>query len=245
MLFHDNNGTRNSTPIREGHVECSYTDHSMEVLLAMGVLRCGPTSAPATLRFLPVVLDCLRATSSFMMNSVVSVVIFLSLFAVVCSEHASIATGHHADVNDETDLEKSEVHGDYYQGNYYLLSLQQCNETAPYTLHGLWPQWGNTCNGPPFSYSDLSPIINEMDAWWPSCYGENDSDFWDHEWGKHGTCSDLSELEYFTTALKLCQNYNYVCQKQVVQKRGVESYLPICQMCFDEKFNKLSECPTK
>merc|ERR1711988_162666 len=37
---------------------------------------------------------------------------------------------------------------------------------------------------------------------WPS-FGHPNESFWSHEFQKHGTCSNMDELDYFKAALKL------------------------------------------
>ena len=50
-----------------------------------------------------------------------------------------------------------------------------------------------------------------MTTWWPDVeYPETDSnydEFWTHEWEKHGTCSGLSQFDYFNYATQLIQSF--------------------------------------
>ena len=72
------------------------------------------------------------------------------------------------------------------------------------TIHGLWPQWAESCGGEPFDVNQLAPILDEMTTDWPSCEGSDTSEeFWQHEWEKHGTCTQIPQLQYFRTALQL------------------------------------------
>lgn len=41
----------------------------------------------------------------------------------------------------------------------------------------------------------------QANKYWPSLEGNNTA-FWSHEWGKHGTCSGLDQLTYFRSALQ-------------------------------------------
>lgn len=88
------------------------------------------------------------------------------------------------------------------------------------TLHGLWPEdydgtWPSSCTKEKFdpnTVNDLGP--ERFDRLWPNVkaseqnHGERggggDSwySFWEHEWTKHGTCTGLTQDEYFDTALK-------------------------------------------
>ncbi|KAL9105013.1 MAG: hypothetical protein Q9163_000110 [Psora crenata] len=74
-----------------------------------------------------------------------------------------------------------------------------------WTVHGLWP---DHCDGtydancdPARAYTNISSIISAagatdllsyMNTYWKDYQG-NDESFWEHEWGKHGTC--ISTLE--------------------------------------------------
>jgi ribonuclease T2 len=80
------------------------------------------------------------------------------------------------------------------------------------TLHGLWPEdydgsWPSTCTDEEFNpktVHDLGP--DRFDHLWPNVKSSEPSkvhySFWEHEWTKHGTCTGLSQDEYFDTALK-------------------------------------------
>lgn len=82
-----------------------------------------------------------------------------------------------------------------------------------FTIHGLWPQYvttgyPSTCTTEPFNSSIPTDIgFDYMIDRWPDVqYDINDpayDSFWEHEWTKHGTCSGLSQHDYFTTALSL------------------------------------------
>ena len=88
-----------------------------------------------------------------------------------------------------------------------------------WTIHGLWP---DHCDGtfdqfcdPNRQYTNISDIIrssgatdllNYMNTYWKDYQG-NDESFWEHEWGKHGTCISTLEPSCYT---------NYVQQEEVV-----------------------------
>ncbi|KAK5635475.1 hypothetical protein RRF57_011187 [Xylaria bambusicola] len=112
--------------------------------------------------------------------------------------------------------------------------LTQFWDTAPstgpsdsWTLHGLWP---DNCDGsyeqncdPNRAYTNITAILQEkapctlkaMHVYWKD-YKGNDESFWEHEFGKHGTCMSTLEpqcysnyqpteevADYFTRAVDL------------------------------------------
>ncbi len=80
------------------------------------------------------------------------------------------------------------------------------------TIHGLWPNnndgsYPQNCSNEKFDLSNLQPIREELEQKWPNIQApspnsESHVSFWEHEWSKHGTCSGLSQLDYFSHALK-------------------------------------------
>lgn len=88
-----------------------------------------------------------------------------------------------------------------------------------WTIHGLWP---DHCDGtydancdPTRAYTNITDIItaagatdllNDMNTYWKDVSG-NDESFWEHEWGKHGTCISTLEPSCYT---------DYVAQQEVV-----------------------------
>ena len=92
---------------------------------------------------------------------------------------------------------------------------EQCKKLNNYyknnfTIHGLWPNFKNSsssydgyCTNEPFDIEVIKKIgIDKMNTYWPSTDGPNE-EFWKHEWEKHGTCSGLSQIDYFNTILNL------------------------------------------
>eukprot|EP00501_MAST-03F_sp_TOSAG23-6_P001515 GSMAST32.ASY1.ANO1.1577.1 assembled CDS len=124
--------------------------------------------------------------------------------------------------------------------NYFELVMQYppafSQNIAHFTLHGLWPSregkrvksYPCNCENDPFNVSKLKPIMHDMEEYWPSFSTlpiHSNSGFWSHEWTKHGTCalyenlpSIKSELDYFSTALKLRSEANL---KQLMVKNEI------------------------
>lgn len=97
----------------------------------------------------------------------------------------------------------------------YLLLVQQWPQdfgqsSADYfTLHGMWPSRNGAtdvesypcaCTNEAFDQTQLKPVLSEAQKYWPSLMGPNPS-FWAHEWTKHGTCTGLTQLQYFNMTL--------------------------------------------
>ncbi|GMJ14377.1 RIBONUCLEASE 1, ribonuclease 1 [Hibiscus trionum] len=122
---------------------------------------------------------------------------------------------------------------------FYKLSLQwpnsiclqaQCITPVPnlFTIHGLWPTFGNDApvlpyhphnnrcfnnpRSPAQAMAAVAPIVAGLNAKWPTLQmpGHNPT-FWQIEWRRHGMCSDYgaNPLNYFTVALNLANNNAY------------------------------------
>jgi len=107
-------------------------------------------------------------------------------------------------------------------GFCYKQSYPGCLDPLPYwkqnlTIHGLWPQYTTSgypsfCSTEPFD-TKIPAQIGEttMVQYWPDVQYTVDSpsydSFWEHEWTKHGTCSGLSQTQYFNNAIWLAQRF--------------------------------------
>ena len=53
--------------------------------------------------------------------------------------------------------------------------------------------------------------FDTMTMYWPDVkYAEDDSEyteFWAYEWGKHGTCSGLSQINYFNSTISMIESF--------------------------------------
>jgi len=86
-----------------------------------------------------------------------------------------------------------------------------------FTVHGLWPQYStggfpSTCTTEAFNSSVPNAVgWSDMTTYWPNVqYAETSSNydsFWEHEWSKHGTCSGLSQYDYFSKTISLIKKY--------------------------------------
>lgn len=95
----------------------------------------------------------------------------------------------------------------------WVLAVQTCSGATVHTLHGLWPNFGESCGGEAFSEDAVASIRDQMDTYWLSCpgFGNSNVQFWTHEWSKHGSCSKMDQLTYFSTALQLRAKYAQTC----------------------------------
>lgn len=90
------------------------------------------------------------------------------------------------------------------------------------TLHGLWPQYSAAragssypfnCTAEKFDPSALDKVRGGRAAlieYWPNVKSSPTDwaayeGFWTHEWGKHGTCTGMSQRDYFEAALEQLQ----------------------------------------
>lgn len=105
--------------------------------------------------------------------------------------------------------------------SFYYLSIIKHKDINNYSIHGLWPQYTTKsfpsyCSNVSFSIEKLNPIIKELNLYWYSTENKN-SDFWKHEYEKHGSCMGikLSEYDYFKKTIdlyKLALNSNIIEQ---------------------------------
>ncbi|MCH88716.1 Se-RNase, partial [Trifolium medium] len=80
-----------------------------------------------------------------------------------------------------------------------------------FSVHGVWPTNTNSNIRPPklsnpgnFIPGNIPTDQREaLDRIWPDLIGGNDEMFWKHEWDDHGTCSGLSQVDYFWKCLQL------------------------------------------
>ena len=86
-----------------------------------------------------------------------------------------------------------------------------------FTLHGLWPQYKAggypaSCTNEAYDVASADYVgWDDMTKYWPEVeYEVTDpryTQFWDHEWTKHGTCSGLSQDDYFQTTVNLIKSF--------------------------------------
>lgn len=107
----------------------------------------------------------------------------------------------------------------FYPTNYYYLSI--IYEEGTWGIHGLWPQYSENqypqyCKKVEFDITKLQSILTELNENWCSDKGSN-SDFWQHEWEKHGSCmfNECDEFDYFNKALEL---FKFVITNNLVDK---------------------------
>jgi len=140
-----------------------------------------------------------------------------------------------------------------------------------WNIHGLWPSDGtinpNYCTEEKFDPSQLKNISDKLNKYWSGLYASQNT-FHSHEWTKHGTCSRMTQNQYFSTVIKLAETLDiystlakhgitpgasYDCNKitsVIKQEYGVEAFnvtltggnLSSIEMCVDLKLNPV-DCP--
>lgn len=86
---------------------------------------------------------------------------------------------------------------------------------AEFGIHGLWPNrndgtWPASCTNEEFDESEFKDVLANMNTDWGTlaCSSSHNEDFWEHEWSKHGTCSGLSQHDYFQRSIDLYNDYD-------------------------------------
>jgi ribonuclease T2 len=129
------------------------------------------------------------------------------------------------------------------------------------TIHGLWPNrddgtWPSDCSNEKLDTTLLQTLSDDLAQKWPNVKASSTSPgheaFWAHEWSKHGTCSGLSQQDYFMTALDLLlptpsivrENYGSVVKREDLEKGYLGSdmsvfvckngYLSEVRVCFEK-----------
>jgi ribonuclease I len=97
--------------------------------------------------------------------------------------------------------------------NYYRFSLLKKNST--FLIHGLWIEQCSECPscGYPsacdpncdFNVSKLAPLFTRLHQSWFPGGDPTKSSILPHEWCKHGTCTNFSEIDYFNKSLNIYQ----------------------------------------
>ncbi|KFZ02838.1 hypothetical protein V502_11467 [Pseudogymnoascus sp. VKM F-4520 (FW-2644)] len=104
-----------------------------------------------------------------------------------------------------------------------------------WTIHGLWP---DRCDGtydancdPSREYTNITAILNSfgktdlltyMDTNWKDYQGDDET-FWEHEWGKHGTCISTLDTTCYDNYKPQTEVVDYF-EKAVELNKGLNSY---------------------
>jgi ribonuclease T2 len=117
----------------------------------------------------------------------------------------------------------------------YGTTYPGCGKPRPYwynhfTIHGLWPQYSaggypSSCTTEAYDVSSAEAVgLEQMTQYWPDVqYAINDPEypqFWEHEWSKHGTCSGLSQDDYFQATVNLAKSFGTPQSLQDAAKAG-------------------------
>ncbi|XP_020826061.1 ribonuclease T2 isoform X1 [Phascolarctos cinereus] len=103
-----------------------------------------------------------------------------------------------------------------------------CRDPPNYwTIHGLWPDKAGECNRSwHFNLDEIKDLLPDMRHFWPDVIhpSPNRSQFWKHEWEKHGTCAAQldalnSQKKYFGKCLEFYKNLDL---NSMLLKLGIE-----------------------
>ncbi|XP_052640847.1 ribonuclease T2 isoform X2 [Harpia harpyja] len=116
------------------------------------------------------------------------------------------------------------------------MSANDCQDPPEYwTIHGLWPDKTEECNRTwHFNVTEIKDLLSDMRHYWPDVLHSslNRTQFWKHEWEKHGTCAATlqvlnSQKKYFGKALEL---YQHVDLNSCLLKAGIKPSSSYYQM---------------
>ncbi|KAF5203584.1 Ribonuclease [Thalictrum thalictroides] len=86
------------------------------------------------------------------------------------------------------------------------------NASIGLLIHGLWPSnitgyQPQYCNrADKFDYQNVVSLEPKLSNQWPDLLRSSSQQFWADQWDKHGTCSGLSQFDYFDKALKVFES---------------------------------------
>ncbi|XP_005486531.2 ribonuclease T2 [Zonotrichia albicollis] len=108
------------------------------------------------------------------------------------------------------------------------MNANDCHDPPEYwTIHGLWPDRAEDCNRTwHFNVTEIKDLLSDMRHYWPDVLHSslNRTQFWKHEWDKHGTCAATLEVlnsqkKYFGKAIEL---YQHVDLNGCLLKAGIK-----------------------
>lgn len=113
----------------------------------------------------------------------------------------------------DLDLEEIKYSPTKCDPNYYRFSLLMSNDT--FLIHGLWveqcaqcpscgyPSFCNTSGT--FDYRSIQSLLPALQTqWYPgTSIPVKNNKILAHEWCKHGTCTNMTEFQYFNTSLAI------------------------------------------
>lgn len=133
----------------------------------------------------------------------------------------------------------------------YRLALLRDSPDQSWLIHGLWPEVCEecpSCGYPTFcnpravwNQTALDPIAQTIQTlWYPGVPLPNNT-LIVHEWLKHGSCTDLTELEYFNTTICLYRNM----QEQGMIAKRCKGRQTQCSLLLNADFESIPARPPK
>ncbi|KAF7495340.1 Ribonuclease DdI [Sarcoptes scabiei] len=92
--------------------------------------------------------------------------------------------------------------------------IKEKNNFDQWVIHGLWPEnsdntYDSFCTKEKLDLNNLTPIKDRLKKIWPNLLARKTPEsLWIHEWDKHGTCTQMHQLDYFNKTLNLYYEYN-------------------------------------
>ena len=105
----------------------------------------------------------------------------------------------------------------------YCLNRLHCTEeqikylNKNFNIHGLWANnydgsYPSYCSKVPFNQQYIDKNSNEFKKYWSTFNNNLEYSFYEHEWTKHGTCSNSSKIydneSYFSNTINLMKEYH-------------------------------------
>lgn len=118
-----------------------------------------------------------------------------------------------------------------------LSKISSLRTQKNFTIHGLWPYSSSDeliCKGKIITvtllptYKDLN---EDMNNYWPSIKGSN-TNFWVHEYNKHGECFSKTHINYFQTTINLYKSLDI--------QNMIHSLFPGTSKKVERTFNELN-----
>eukprot|EP01089_Gocevia_fonbrunei_P011939 TRINITY_DN2678_c0_g1_i2.p1 TRINITY_DN2678_c0_g1~~TRINITY_DN2678_c0_g1_i2.p1 ORF type:complete len:236 (-),score=32.50 TRINITY_DN2678_c0_g1_i2:86-793(-) len=122
------------------------------------------------------------------------------------------------------------------------------SNVTTFSLHGMWPNRNDTsypsyCTNEAFDLNKIASLIPTLvEIWYDFEHPNDPSEFWSHEWDKHGTCATSDSLmstqyDFFNAAIKL-QHSVFPIEKALANAGITPSTTPVSLSSFQQAITK-------